>query len=60
MPLLGYTGFIPFALTSMVVYEGQLRLRASVVTGVLLYAAAFGALYFLTIVYMNRGLWLLR
>ncbi len=59
MPLLGYTGFIPFALTSMIVYERQLRLRARLLTGVLLYVAAFGALYFLTIVYVNRGLWLL-
>jgi hypothetical protein len=60
MPLLGYTGFIPFALTSMIVYERQLRLRARVLTGALLYVAALGALYFLTIVYMNRGLWLLK
>jgi hypothetical protein len=60
MPLLGYTGFIPFALTSMVVYEQQARWRARVVTSVLLYAAAVGALYLLTIVYINRGLWVLK
>ena len=60
MPLLGYTGFIPFALTSMVVYEQQLRLRARAATGILLYAAALGALYVLTTAYMNRGLWLLK
>jgi hypothetical protein len=60
MPLPGYTGFIPFALTSMVVYEQQGRLRARVVTSVLLYAAALGVLYLLTTEYMNRGLWLLK
>jgi hypothetical protein len=60
MPLPGFTGFIPFALTSMIVYERQSRLRARVATSLLLYASAVGALYALTIVYMNRGLWVLK
>lgn len=59
MPLPGYIGFIPFALTALVLYEQQLRLRARVATGALFYAAALIALYVLTDIYMRRGLWVL-
>ena len=60
MPLPGYLGFIPFALTAMVVYEQQLRLPPRAAVSILLYAAAFAALYVLTTIYVHRGLWLLK
>lgn len=60
MPLLGYLGFIPFALTAMIVYEQQLRLPARATVSVALYAAALAALYLLTTIYMHRGLWVLN
>lgn len=60
MPLPGYLGFIPFALTAMVVYERQTRVPPRIAIAVLLYAAAFAALYLLTILYMHRGLWLFQ
>src|SRR5579872_6382586 len=44
MPVIGYIGFIPFALTSMIVYERQLRLRVRVGMSAALYAAALGLL----------------
>lgn len=58
MPLPGYIGFIPFALTALVVYERQLRLPARMATSALLYVAALGGLYVLTSIYVHRGLWL--
>jgi hypothetical protein len=60
MPLPGYLGFIPFALTALVVYEQQLRLPPRITISALLYAGAFAALYVLTTVYLDRGLWLLK
>lgn len=60
MPLPGYIGFIPFALTALVVYEQQLRLPPRIAISALLYAGAFAALYVLTTVYLHRGLWLLK
>jgi hypothetical protein len=60
MPLPGYLGFIPFALTALVVYEQQLRIPPRLAISALLYAGAFAALYVLTTIYMHRGLWLLK
>ena len=60
MPLPGYLGFIPFALTAMIVYEQQLRLPARAAISTALYAAAIAALYVLTTIYIGRGLWLLK
>lgn len=58
MPLPGYIGFIPFALTALVVYEQQLRLPSRVWVSVLLYGVALLGLYILTAVYRRDGLWL--
>jgi len=60
MPLPGYVGFIPFALTAMVVYEQQLRLPARIAISAALYGVAFAALYVLTAIYAERGLWIVR
>jgi len=60
MPVPGYIGFIPFALTSLVVYELQRRIPARPVTGIALYAAALTILYVLTGIYQQRGLWVLN
>lgn len=57
MPLPGYIGFIPFALTVLVVYEWQLRLKPAIAAGAALYGAALVLLYALTVVYNERGLW---
>lgn len=58
MPLPGYLGFIPFALTALVVYERQLKLPARVWIGAVLYGVALVGLYVLTAIYRNDGLWL--
>lgn len=60
MPLPGYIGFIPFALTSLVVYEHQLRLSSRIVTSALLYSGSVAVLYMLTTVYQQRGLWVVK
>lgn len=60
MPLPGYLGFIPFALTALIVYEQQVRLPARITVSVILYGAAFALLYVLTNIYLHRGLWLLQ
>jgi hypothetical protein len=60
MPVPGYLGFIPFSLTALVVYEQQLRVAPRIAISVLLYSGAFAALYVLTTIYMDRGLWLLK
>jgi len=60
MPVPGYLGFIPFALTALVVYEQQLRIPVKFSVAILLYAASFVVLYLLTNVYVHRGLWLLN
>ena len=57
MPLPGYIGFIPFALTALVVYRLQLRIAPRAITAVLLYGAALAVLYVLTEIYKHRGLW---
>jgi hypothetical protein len=58
MPLVGYTGFIPFAFTAVAVYDWQLRIAPKWRSGALLWAAAFAALWALTVVYDRRGLWM--
>ncbi len=58
MPLPGYIGFIPFALTALVAYERQSRIPARAVNALLLYGAALAILYLLTGAYVRRGLWL--
>lgn len=57
MPLPGYLGFIPFALTALVVYLLQLSIAPRPITTVVLYGTALGVLYALTEVYRHRGLW---
>lgn len=59
MPVPGYLGFVAFALTTMAVYETQSRVRPSVPVGILLYGAAIAGLYWLTLLYIESGLWLL-
>ena len=60
MPLAGYVGFIPFALSMMAVYEWSRELRPSLWLGMLLYATAIAGLYSLTVVYIDRGIWISR
>jgi hypothetical protein len=57
MPLPGYLGFIPFALSMMAVYVSLRSLRPSLWLGALLYAVAVGGLYWLTVLYVARGIW---
>lgn len=57
MPLPGYVGFIPFALTCLAVYEACRPIRANLVTGVLLWAIALGLMFLVTRVYFERGIW---
>jgi len=58
MPVPGYLGFIPFALSMLAVFRFQLRIRSTMQAGVLLYATAIGGLYWLTRLYLENGLWL--
>ncbi len=58
MPLPGFLGFIPFALTALVVYERQLRVPPRPWIGAVLYAAALVGLCVLTAIYRRDGLWL--
>jgi hypothetical protein len=57
MPLPGFLGFIPFALTTLAVHEVLLRVRPSIQAGVLLYGLASAGLYWLTLICVERGLW---
>ena len=57
MPVLGYLGFIPFALSGHAAFELQRRIPARPVVCVLLYAAALAGLTALTIQYRSAGLW---
>ena len=57
MPLPGYIGFVPFALSMLAVHLWSGRLRPTVWLGALLYALATGGLYWLTMLYIDRGLW---
>jgi hypothetical protein len=58
MPVPGYLGFIPFALSMLAVYKFQLHIRPTMHAGVLLYGIAVAGLYWLTGLYMENGLWL--
>jgi hypothetical protein len=58
MPLPGYLGFIPFALSMMAVYQWFRDVRASLWLGALLYVTAFAGLYWLTVLYIERGIWI--
>jgi len=58
MPLPGYLGFIPFGVSAIAVHEAQAHIKARVTTAALLYLAAFGGLYALTVVYIQRSLWM--
>ena len=58
MPIPGYGGFIPFALSILVVYQWQRRLSPGVVTTILLYAIGLGGLYAMTVLYAQHGLWI--
>jgi hypothetical protein len=57
MPLPGYFGFVPFALSILIVYEWQRRYSPKLLWGAVLYAADFVGLYALTILYTRHGLW---
>jgi hypothetical protein len=58
MPLPGFLGFIPFAAATMVVYQWQLKLAAKALIVLGLNLSAVAALYRLTRIYSERGLWL--
>jgi hypothetical protein len=58
MPAPGYVGFIPFAVTTMIVYQWQLQWKLSASRAIFLYAAAIAMLYWVTDLYTRRGLWL--
>jgi len=57
MPLPGYVGFIPFALTCLAVYEACRTIRGSIATAVMLWALAMGLMFVVTEVYFERGIW---
>lgn len=57
MPLPGYLGFIPFAFTAVVVYDGQLHIAPTARNGVLFWMLAFLGLWLLTVIYDQRSLW---
>jgi hypothetical protein len=57
MPLPGYLGFIPFALSMMAVYQWGRQVRPSLWLGALLYGIAIAGLYWLTALYVRRGIW---
>jgi len=57
MPLPGYIGFIPFALTCLAVYEAGRAIRGTAATSVLLWTLAFGLMFVVTRVYLERGIW---
>ena len=58
MPWIGYIGFIPFALTVLVVYALSSRIPANARAGLFLYAIAFAGLYVLSaFLYDRRGIW---
>jgi hypothetical protein len=58
MPLPGYLGFIPFAVSTMAVHQWSCSVRPSIWLGALLYATAVTGLYWLTVLYINRGIWI--
>jgi hypothetical protein len=60
MPLPGYLGFIPFALSMLAVYQWSRSVRPSLWLGALLYATAVAGLYGLTVLYIDRGIWITR
>jgi hypothetical protein len=57
MPLPGYLGFIPFALSMIAVYRWCCSVRPSFWLALLLYGMATGGLYWLTVLYIDRGIW---
>lgn len=57
MPVIGYVGFVPFALSALVVQEWQEKVRPRVGVGALLWAGAVAALWWTTVKYRRRGLW---
>ncbi len=57
MPIPGYLGFIPFAVTCLAVYEAVRRIRSSVIVIALLWISAAGLMFALTQVYFDRGIW---
>ncbi|HZU23890.1 MAG TPA: hypothetical protein VFA04_00110 [Bryobacteraceae bacterium] len=57
MPLPGYIGFIPFALTCLAVYEASRRIPVRLTTAFLLYSASLGLMFIITRVYYESGIW---
>jgi hypothetical protein len=56
MPLPGYVGFIPFALSMLAVYEFARAARVSVLLGVTLYSLGIAGLYGLMTFHMRTGM----
>lgn len=57
MPLVGYLGFVPFGVSTLIVYEWQRRIPSRMYVGILLYTAAFVILILMTRIYTDRGMW---
>lgn len=56
MPVPGYLGFVPFALSTLIVYEWQRTVAPRLLTSVILYAVGCGGLYVLRTLYAEHGL----
>jgi hypothetical protein len=57
MPIPGYAGFVPFALSALAAYELASRIRPRVLTMAALWIAAVALLTLMTVVYVRAGLW---
>jgi hypothetical protein len=58
MPLLGYLGFVPFAFSTLAVYEVQFRLPARWPVVAILYLGAIAAMASIVVLYTGRELWI--
>jgi hypothetical protein len=57
MPVPGYLGFIPFGVTTVVVYTILEKVPARSAAGAILYGAAVSGLWYMTATYAERGFW---
>jgi len=57
MPVPGYGGFIPFALSGLAVFEVLRRVRPRLPVTIALYALAISGQLAITVVYLHNGLW---
>jgi hypothetical protein len=60
MPMAGYFGFVPFGLSTVVLYIWQRRIHPRLAISAVLFIAAFALLYGLTGVYVERSLWVTK